>query len=98
MTEALIPDPNTGVPVNPEYLGLSPMSSLDYPEIVPIFIETPAPSGPFGAKGLGENPMLGSAPAVANAVYNATGVRVREIPLTWDRVHEALRRAKRLMA
>jgi CO/xanthine dehydrogenase Mo-binding subunit/aerobic-type carbon monoxide dehydrogenase small subunit (CoxS/CutS family) len=98
MTEALIPDPNTGVPVNPEYLGLSPMSSLDYPEIVPIFIETPAPSGPFGAKGLGENPMLGSAPAVANAVYNATGVRVREIPLTWERVHAALRRAKRLMA
>jgi CO/xanthine dehydrogenase Mo-binding subunit/aerobic-type carbon monoxide dehydrogenase small subunit (CoxS/CutS family) len=96
LTEALVLDPDTQVPVNPGYLGLHPMTSLDYPEIVPILVEAPSVAGPYGAKGLGENPIFGSAPAIANAVYNATGVRIDEIPLTWERVHDHLARAKRL--
>jgi CO/xanthine dehydrogenase Mo-binding subunit len=67
------------------------------PEIVPILVESPVPAGPFGAKGLGENPMFNAAAAIANAIYNATGVRMREIPFTWSRVYGELERAGRLV-
>ncbi|HET8673914.1 MAG TPA: molybdopterin cofactor-binding domain-containing protein, partial [Thermoleophilaceae bacterium] len=53
-------------------------------------VEVPAPDGPFGAKGVGEPPVIGVAAAVANAVALATGVRVRELPLTGERVWSAL--------
>ncbi|WP_341476704.1 xanthine dehydrogenase family protein molybdopterin-binding subunit [Pelagivirga sediminicola] len=97
LTEGLMVDPNSLVPLNPGYLGLQPMTALDYPEITPILLEAPSDGGPYGAKGFGENPMLGGAPAIANAIYNATGVRMDEIPLTWERVHDNLRRAGKLM-
>lgn len=98
LTENLIQDPNSGVPMNPEYLGLMPMSSLDYPEIVPVFVESELdPAGAFGSKGFGENSMFGAAPAVANAVYNASGVRVEEIPITWEKLYAQIRDANRLM-
>jgi len=57
-------------------------------------VEVPAPDGPFGAKGVGEPPVIGVAAAVANAVAAATGVRVRELPLTDERVWSALRAAQ----
>lgn len=98
LTENLIQDPNSGVPMNPEYLGLMPISSLDYPEIVPIFTESALdPSGAFGSKGFGENTMFGSAPAIANAVYNASGVRIEETPIVWEKLYAEIRRANRLM-
>jgi CO/xanthine dehydrogenase Mo-binding subunit len=53
-------------------------------------VEVPAPDGPFGAKGVGEPPVIGVAAAVANAVAAATGVRVRDLPLTPERVWSAL--------
>ena len=53
-------------------------------------------AGPFGAKGLGENPMFNAGAAVANAIYNATGVRMREIPYTWARTYGELKRAGKL--
>ena len=98
LTEALIVDPNTHIPINGSYIGLGPMTALDYPEITPIMVESPAASGPYGAKGLGENPVFNAAPAIANAIYNARGVRIDEIPFTWDRVFERLRAAGRLAA
>lgn len=98
LTENLMQDPNSGVPMNPEYLGLMPMTSLDYPDIVPIFVESALDSsGAFGAKGFGENTMFGAAPAVANAVYNASGVRVEEIPISWEKLYAQIRHANRLM-
>lgn len=98
LTETLVQDPNNGVPVNPEYLGLMPVSALDYPEIVPVFVESELDSsGAFGAKGLGENTMFAAAPAVANAVYNASGVRVEEIPILWEELYAKIRDANRLM-
>ena len=66
------------------------------PELVPVLVEAPDDAGPYGAKGLGENPMFDAAAAVANAIYNASGVRVRELPFTWRRVYDALKRDKRL--
>ncbi len=56
-----------------------------------ILVQTNEPSGPFGAKAIAEIPKDGVAPAVANAIYDATGVRLRRIPFTPARVHEALR-------
>jgi CO/xanthine dehydrogenase Mo-binding subunit len=70
---------------------------LDYPKMQAIIVENPDPAGPHGAKGMGENPVFNAAPAVANAIYNAAGVRIDEIPITWARVYRALRNAGRLL-
>jgi putative selenate reductase molybdopterin-binding subunit len=55
-----------------------------------IFVPTYEPSGPFGAKAVAEIPMDGVAPAVANAVFDAVGVRIRELPITPEKVWRAL--------
>jgi len=97
MTEELVSDPVHHVPINPSLYELRIPTILDYPEIVPILVEAPVAAGPFGAKGLGENPMLNAAAAIGNAIHNATGVRVDELPFTWPRMHrmlETLRTAK----
>jgi CO/xanthine dehydrogenase Mo-binding subunit/aerobic-type carbon monoxide dehydrogenase small subunit (CoxS/CutS family) len=96
MTEDLVLDRDSRVPVNASYYEYRPPTALDYPEIVPILVEAPAKSGPFGAKGLGESPIFGPAPAIGNAIFNATGVQIPEIPYTWDRVHHALMAAGKL--
>ncbi|MDH2900154.1 MAG: hypothetical protein PXY39_04210, partial [archaeon] len=62
------------------------------PEIKVIFVGKPDPSGPFGAKGLGEHGCIPTAAAVANAVYDAIGVRIHELPLTPDKIVNALAR------
>jgi CO/xanthine dehydrogenase Mo-binding subunit len=74
-------------------------SFLDYaiptaervPEIETLIVEVPAPDGPFGAKGIGEAPVVGAPAAVANAVAAATGTRMYELPMTAPRVWKALR-------
>ena len=60
------------------------------PDIQSIIIERPHPQGPFGAKGIAESSLVGIAPAMTNAIYQATGVRIEEIPLTGERVLRAL--------
>jgi putative selenate reductase molybdopterin-binding subunit len=64
----------------------------EMPELRALLVPTFDPSGPFGAKAVAEIPVDGVAPAVANAVFHATGVRIRELPLTPDRAWRALRR------
>jgi CO/xanthine dehydrogenase Mo-binding subunit len=91
LTEELHIDPHHQVPVGVSLLGLGIPTIHDYGEIAPILVESPVRAGPFGAKGLGENPMLNSAGAVANALANATGTRLDGLPLTWSRLHRALR-------
>jgi len=66
-------------------------AATDVPEIVTILVPTHEPTGPFGAKAIAEIPINGPAPAIANAVFNATGARIRELPLTPERVLAALR-------
>jgi CO/xanthine dehydrogenase Mo-binding subunit len=66
-------------------------TSLDVPEIQTILIESGDGVGPFGAKGVGEPSVNSVAPAIANAVYDAVGVRVRELPITAEKVFMALR-------
>ncbi|MGH9842182.1 MAG: molybdopterin cofactor-binding domain-containing protein, partial [Blastocatellia bacterium] len=65
-------------------------TSLDAPEIETIIIEKEYPHGPFGAKGVGELPMDGAAPAIAAAVYNATNALITEIPITPERMFAAI--------
>jgi putative selenate reductase molybdopterin-binding subunit len=97
MTEELITDPHNGIPVNQSLYEYRPPSILDIPELQPILVEAPVEAGPYGAKGLGENPIFDAAAAVANAIYNATGVHVGELPFTWQRVYDALKRSGKLL-
>ena len=62
----------------------------DVPPIESILIEDPSPVGPFGAKGIGEQSVIPTAPAILNAIKDAVGVRIRRIPATPDRVREAI--------
>jgi len=62
----------------------------EMPEMAVILVQTLEPTGPFGAKAIAEIPKDGVAPAMANAIYNATGVRIRDIPFTPERVWRAL--------
>jgi 4-hydroxybenzoyl-CoA reductase alpha subunit len=63
----------------------------DIPEIETILIETHDPDGPFGAKGIGEPGLVPTAAAIANAIYNASGIRVRELPITREFILNALK-------
>ncbi len=88
--EELVYDRLTGVPVNPGYYGAKVMTHLDAPEIEVRFIEPADAYGPYGAKNVGEPPIIPVVAAIGNAVFNATGRRLRELPMTRDRVLEAL--------
>jgi CO/xanthine dehydrogenase Mo-binding subunit len=67
-------------------------TSLDVPSVHTLLLENPYPPGPYGAKGMGELPMNGPAPAVAAAVLHATGKLVSELPISPDRLMRALER------
>ena len=88
--EELVYDRLTGIPVNPGYYGARVMTHLDAPEIEVRFIEPDDAYGPYGAKNVGEPPIIPVVAAIGNAVFNATGRRIRELPMTRDRVLEAL--------
>lgn len=66
-------------------------TSIDMPSVKTIIIESNEPNGPFGAKEVGEGAIMPTVPAILNTVYNATGVRIQELPITSDRVLMALR-------
>ena len=93
LSEELVTDAATGVTLNPGYLEHKSPTIQDYPDIQIIFADIVDPVGPLGAKGLGEVPTVGPAPAIANAIYNAIGVRLRRTPFTPDRVLAALMEA-----
>jgi aldehyde oxidoreductase len=65
-------------------------SAGDMPAVTSILIEDPSPIGPFGAKGIGEQAVIPTAPAILNAIHDATGVRIHRIPATPDRIRAAL--------
>ncbi len=75
--------------INAEFSEYPIFFAHDVPKVHSIILESPLPAGPFGAKGVGELADFGIAPAVANAVENAIGVRITELPLDAERVLEA---------
>ncbi|HEX5216871.1 MAG TPA: molybdopterin cofactor-binding domain-containing protein [Vicinamibacterales bacterium] len=74
----------------PSLLEYKSPTSLDMPEIVTDLIEDPDPAGPFGAKEVGQGPLLPMMPAIANAVFDAVGVRIDEVPITPEKILKAL--------
>lgn len=74
----------------PSMLEYKSLTSLDMPEIITEIVEDPDPNCPFGAKEAGQGPLLPVMPAVANAVFDAVGVRIDEVPITPDKVLRAL--------
>ncbi len=70
-------------------------SAGDIPPIESILIEDPSPVGPFGAKGIGEQAVIPTAPAILNALHDAIGIRVPKVPATPDRVRAAILAAQR---
>jgi 4-hydroxybenzoyl-CoA reductase subunit alpha len=74
----------------PSMLEYKSLTSLDMPEVETILVEDPDPNCPFGAKEVGQGPLLPVMPAVANAVFDALGVRIDEVPITPDKVLAAL--------
>ena len=83
-----------GVVMNPTLQDYVIPTALDIPEIKPTLIEHRFKYGPFGAKGMGEAPLIPMASAIGNAIYNATGIRIRELPATPERVLMAIKRGK----
>jgi putative selenate reductase molybdopterin-binding subunit len=76
--------------LNPSFGPYHIYRADEMPQLKAILVQTNEPSGPFGAKAIAEIPKDGVAPALANAVFDATGVRIRRIPLTPQRVYRAL--------
>ncbi|MBI5035266.1 MAG: molybdopterin-dependent oxidoreductase [Chloroflexi bacterium] len=77
--------------LNPTFLDYRVPTALDMPQIETVIVETADPEGPFGAKGVGEMGGTPTAPAIANAIYNAIGVRLTQVPMTGERVLKAIR-------
>ena len=76
--------------LNPNFALYKLPTTLDVPNIQAVIVEHPSENGPYGIKGVGEPPVIASAAAIANAVYNATGVQMTQTPLTPERVYRAL--------
>jgi 4-hydroxybenzoyl-CoA reductase subunit alpha len=83
-----------GLMVNPSLLEYRIPTAKETPEIDPILVITNDPEGPFGAKGMSESPEIPVIGAIANAIYDAVGVRMRSMPITPDKILEAVKGKK----
>jgi 4-hydroxybenzoyl-CoA reductase subunit alpha len=81
--------------LNPNFGEYKIPTALDMPNVDPIIVESHEPYSPYGAKEVGEGAIMPTIPAILNAVYDATGVRIRELPLTPERVYMALEQEKK---
>lgn len=79
-----------GMVLNPSFADYKLVTSLEVPEIEVEFVGNPDPAGPFGAKGLGEHGCIPTSAAIANAIYDAVGARIFELPATPDRILQTL--------
>jgi len=77
---------NKGHVINADLSEYKIPTMLDMPSVKPIIVESDEPNGPFGAKEVGEGAIMPTIPAILNAVYDAIGVRIHELPLTPERV------------
>ena len=85
-----------GKNMNPNFRDYKVLTAKDAINIQPVIVETVDPFGPFGAKGVGEPGCVPTAPAIANAIYDAIGVRIKNLPITPERVLAALKAKKGL--
>ena len=92
LSEEMLTDPHSGVTLNASLLEHKSPTVQEYPPIEVIFADVVDPIGPFGAKALGEPPSVGPAPTIINAIYDAIGVRITDLPATPDKILDALNR------
>src|SRR5574341_413791 len=90
LTEELLIDRPTAIPLNPSYRDAKVPTHLEVPDIEVIFIENYDPYGVFGGKVVGEPPITAAVATVANAIFNATGKRIKELPITPDKILRAV--------
>jgi xanthine dehydrogenase molybdenum-binding subunit len=93
LSEQLLFDEVTGKPLNNNFLDYKLPTIMDTPNIGVAFVETYEPTGPFGVKSLGEPPTITPAPAIRNAVLDATGVAFNRLPMNPQRVFEGFKKA-----
>ena len=82
LSEQLLFDPKTGKPLNNNLLDYKLSTTMDHPDLAARFVENYEPTSPFGTKALGEPPACSGAPAIRNAILNATGVAINCAPIT----------------
>jgi xanthine dehydrogenase molybdenum-binding subunit len=90
LIEDLLLDTTHGFTLNADLNQYLIPTAGDFPPIDVIMVETNDPLGPFGAKGIGEPPLPPVAPALANAIYNAIGVRFNVLPVSRDAILQAV--------
>ena len=89
LTERLILE--KGEVMNPNFRDYKLLTAKDVIPVEPVIIESMDEAGPYGAKGIGEPGLVPSAPAIANAIYDAVGIRLKELPMTPERILKALK-------
>lgn len=95
LSEDYLVDPSNGRSLNASFVDYKMPLSMDMPPIRTIILETaPDPGGPYGAKGVGEDPIIAIGPAIVNAIHDAIGIRFRHYPVTPEQVLAALRAQK----
>jgi CO/xanthine dehydrogenase Mo-binding subunit len=93
--EELILDAKTGKPRNAALMDYKIPTALDIPDKLEAhFVETPQEDGPLGARGIGEHTMIPTPAAISDALYDACGIRIKEMPITAEKVLRALREQK----
>ena len=80
-----------GITLNPDLTGYLIPTSMDTPHFITRLIENEDSEGPYGAKGIGEPATIATAPAIANAIYDAIGVRIYDLPITPEKILKALK-------
>ena len=85
-----------GVPKNASFAEYKIATAADAPKSMTLHtVEVPQEDGPYGARGVGEHTMIPTAPAISNAIFDATGIRIRELPITAEKIRAALREKNR---
>ncbi len=79
---------------NADFLDYLVPTALDIPGITPVLVEPVEPNGPYGAKGIGEPALNPAMAAVTNAIYNATGIRIRQLPISPEKILDELEKRK----
>ena len=84
-----------GIPISLNFSDYPVATSADMPQkLYPIVIEVPQQSGPYGARDLSYHVQMGASPAIGNAIYRAVGVRIRDLPITAQRIYDAMQQRK----
>jgi 4-hydroxybenzoyl-CoA reductase subunit alpha len=84
-----------GQNLNPSFLDYKFPTAIEMPVVKTVIVEENEPEGPYGAKGIGESSVIPVVPAIANAIYDAIGVSIKELPITPEKVLKALKNRKR---